>query len=67
MESDVVPTDEHVTVKRETDGQGTEVAYIKGGTFEQVQVSQAADNPDPRVGGSRIIFDSRLDKFTTQQ
>lgn len=56
-----------MTVKRETDGQGTEVAYIKGGTFEQVQVSQAADNPDPRVGGSRIIFDSRLDKFTTQQ
>jgi hypothetical protein len=56
-------------VKREKieDGQ-MEVSVIKGGNFEQVQVSQGgavSDNPDPRVGGAKIIFDSRLDKFST--
>lgn len=41
-----------------------EVKFIKSGNYEQVQVlSGAQDNPDPRVGGSKIIFDSRLDRF----
>ena len=45
-----------------------EVTHIKGADFEQLQVAQGGavkGNTDPRVGGAKIIFDSRLDKFTT--
>jgi hypothetical protein len=52
-------------VSKTTEG-GVEVSYIKGGEYEQVQVhAGATDTSDPRVGGSKIIFDSRLDKFQT--
>lgn len=45
-----------------------EVKFIKSGNYEQVQVlAGAIDNPDPRVGGSKIIFDSRLDRFSQPQ
>ena len=58
-------------VKRERieDGQ-MEVSIIKGDNYEQVQVSQGgavSSIQDPRVGGAKIIFDSRLDKFSTAQ
>ena len=46
------------------------MSLIKGADFEQLQVSQGGavkGNTDPRVGGAKIIFDSRLDKFTTPQ
>jgi hypothetical protein len=46
-----------------------EVHYIKSPTFEQVQVtpvtgSGSSEVLDPRVGGAKIIFDSRLDRFS---
>ena len=47
-----------------------EVSLIKGADYEQLQVSQGGavkGNTDPRVGGAKIIFDSRLDKFSTPQ
>ena len=44
-----------------------EVHFIKSGDFEQVQVTPSSvgkgDVVDPRIGGAKIIFDSRLDKF----
>lgn len=46
---------------------GMKVQYIKSEGYEQVSVTPTIDNPDPRVGGSKIIFDSRLDKFSTAQ
>mmetsp|Transcript_11349 Transcript_11349/g.19123 ORF Transcript_11349/g.19123 Transcript_11349/m.19123 type:complete len:236 (-) Transcript_11349:48-755(-) len=39
-----------------------EISEIKGDGYEQLMISQNADSPDPRVGGTKIIFDSRLDK-----
>jgi hypothetical protein len=34
--------------------------------YEQVMVSHMSESPDPRVGGTKIIFDARLDKITEQ-
>ena len=41
-----------------------EVKIIEGDDFQQIQVSTGGDTPDPRVVGPKIIFDSRLDKFS---
>jgi len=35
-----------------------------GDGFTALEVSHKADSPDPRVGGTRITFDSRLDKIS---
>jgi hypothetical protein len=32
--------------------------------YEQVEVGYKSESPDPRVGGTKIIFDTRLDKIT---
>ena len=38
----------------------------KGQGFERVEVTQTMkDSPDPRVHGAKIIFDSRLDEFSS--
>lgn len=31
-----------------------------------MEISHKSDSPDPRVGGTKIIFDSRFDKITEQ-
>jgi hypothetical protein len=41
-----------------------EVREISGEGFSQTEFSQNADTPDPRIGGSKIIFDSRLSDVT---
>jgi hypothetical protein len=47
---------------------GLEVIYIKGSNYEQVKIStNSGAVPDPRVGGSSIIFDSRLDQNETRE
>ena len=38
------------------------IREIKGMDYSQVEISTKADSPDPRVGGTRIVFDSRLDE-----
>lgn len=68
-ESSTTKTDNGLLIKRERveDGQ-MEVSVIKGENFEQLQISQGgavSKIQDPRVGGAKIIFDSRLDKFST--
>lgn len=42
----------------------TQVAEVKGDGFSQTTISQKADSPDPRVGGTKIIFDTRLANIT---
>ena len=37
------------------------VKEVVGDGYSQVEVSHKADSLDPRVGGTKIIFDSRLD------
>lgn len=68
-ESSASKTDNGLLIKRERveDGQ-MEVSVIKGENFEQLQISQGgavSAIQDPRVGGAKIIFDSRLDRFST--
>ena len=41
-----------------------EVREIAGDGFSQLEFSQNSDTPDPRIGGSKIIFDSRLSDVT---
>lgn len=43
---------------------GLEVREISGDGYSQIEISQNPDTPDPRIGGSRIIFDSRLAEVT---
>lgn len=58
-----VPREEGQVVDK-VRGEDVEVQYIRSGDYEQVQVRpQQSDVNDPRVGGAKIIFDSRLDKF----
>jgi len=41
---------------------GLKVSHVQGQDYEQVEVSSGAgDVPDPRIGGTSIFFDSRLD------
>ena len=40
------------------------VKQIDKDGYEQIEISQKSDSPDPRVGGTKIIFDSRLDDIT---
>ena len=40
---------------------------IEGDTYQQLQVSQGTDAPDPRISTPKIIFDSRLDQFSTTE
>ena len=44
--------------------EGMSVKEVVGDGFSQVEVSHKADSKDPRVGGTKIIFDSRLDDAT---
>ena len=41
-----------------------EVKEIEGVGYSQLEVSQNSDSPDPRVGGTKIIFDTRLSDVT---
>ena len=42
--------------------EGYEVRVIQGDDYEQLKVTNtSSDNPDPRIGGTQIIFDSRFD------
>jgi hypothetical protein len=43
------------------------VKETKGEGFTTLEVSHKSDSPDPRVGGTKIIFDSRLDKVASNQ
>lgn len=43
---------------------GIEVREIQGDGYTQTEISQKADSMDPRVGGTRIIFDTRLTDIT---
>jgi hypothetical protein len=46
-------------LKSEEDG--FEIRHIQGSDYEQIKfISNTAEVPDPRIGGSSIIFDSRL-------
>jgi hypothetical protein len=38
-----------------------EVKEVVGDGFSQVEISHKSDSTDPRVGGTKIIFDSRFD------
>jgi hypothetical protein len=40
------------------------VEETHGDGFSQIAISTKAESPDPRVGGTKIVFDSRLDKAT---
>ena len=44
--------------------EGMTVKEVVGEGFSQLEVSHKADSADPRVGGTKIIFDSRLDDVT---
>lgn len=47
------------------DGDGATVKHIQGQDYEQVAVTPNNEGvPDPRVGGTAIFFDSRLDTPT---
>jgi hypothetical protein len=38
------------------------ISFVQGEDYEQIKVSAGSKiNPDPRVGGTSIMFDSRLD------
>ena len=50
-------------LKRESN-KGIEVREIAGDGYSQIEFSQNPDTPDPRIGGSKIIFDSRLADVT---
>jgi hypothetical protein len=57
---------EPVEVLRETllrkERDGYEIKHVQGKNYSQLKVtSHSEDAPDPRIGGSSIIFDSRLD------
>ena len=43
---------------------GIEFKEITGDGYSQLEFSQNSDTPDPRIGGSKIIFDSRLADVT---
>lgn len=46
-------------MKKEADGM--EVRHIQGSGYEQVKITSGSSSEiDPRIGGSSIIFDSRL-------
>ena len=37
-------------------------SFVTGDGYEQIKISAGSKiNPDPRVGGTSIMFDSRLD------
>ena len=42
------------------------VREVEGEGYSQIEISHKADSPDPRVGGTRITFDTRLDALTQQ-
>ena len=42
----------------------THVREVVGQGFSQTEISHKADSPDPRVGGTKIIFDTRLADIT---
>lgn len=42
------------------------VRRLQEADYEQVEISHKSESPDPRVGGTKIIFDSRFDKITEQ-
>ena len=43
---------------------GLEIREIQGQGYTQTEFSQKADTLDPRIGGTKIIFDSRLGDVT---
>ena len=43
---------------------GLEIREIQGDGYSQTEFSQKADTLDPRIGGTKIIFDSRLSDAT---
>jgi len=42
------------------------VKETKGDGFSTLEVSHKSESPDPRVGGTKIIFDTRLDGVAKQ-
>jgi len=40
------------------------IKYVDGEGYSQVEVSQNSDSPDPRVGATKIIFDTRFTEMT---
>lgn len=51
-------------LNREQDQNVMEVKQIEGEGYSQLEFSQNSDSPDPRVGGTKIIFDTRLKDVT---
>lgn len=43
------------------------VSSVKGRNFERTEVSQdmSGEVPDPRIGGAKIMFDSRFDDVSS--
>eukprot|EP00347_Sterkiella_histriomuscorum_P017368 403349651 len=54
-------------ISSEKTSDGLQVSRIAGNDYEQIQVQQVGSTPDPRVLGPKIVFDTRLDKFSTPQ
>lgn len=50
--------------KQTRDSDGMEVREIQGQGYTQTEFSQQVDTKDPRIGGTKIIFDSRLSDIT---
>ena len=52
--------------KQLLEGGDTQVLEVQGDGYSQTEISHKADTPDPRVGGTKIIFDTRLSDITKQ-
>ena len=51
-----------------SDQEGNKINVQEGKDFKRVEFSsKLEDAPDPRVHGAKVIFDSRLDKFSQSQ
>ena len=51
-------------LRKSDDDAEVRVKKFQGEDFEQVKVSHNSESTDPRVGGTTIMFDSRLDQLT---
>jgi hypothetical protein len=51
-------------LKARDESNNFKIKEIDGDGYSQVEVSQNAESPDPRVGGTKIIFDSRFDDYS---
>lgn len=52
--------------KQKKTNEGLQIKEVQGEGYSQLEVGYNADSPDPRVGGTKIVFDSRFDEITKQ-